>query len=93
MKPAYNRMSCVALNGLRVSGVTGADIGALGLERRHRTITITHNGGKVVATPADARHRKGDRPGRQRTLRRPIFLTPDARQSPGDWLASCRAPR
>jgi hypothetical protein len=61
MKPAYNRMSCVALNGpRRTSGVTGAGIGALGLERRHRTMTITHNGGKVVATPADARHPKGD---------------------------------
>jgi integrase len=31
----------LALNGLRVSEATGADIEHLGLERGHRTLTIT----------------------------------------------------
>jgi integrase len=39
------------LNGLRVSEATGADIEHLGLERGHRTLTITRKGGKVVTIP------------------------------------------
>ena len=42
-------ISLLALNGLRVSEATGADIEHLGLERGHRTLTITRKGGKVVA--------------------------------------------
>src|SRR5947208_7857486 len=34
-------ISMLALNGLRVSEATGADIEHLGLERGHRTLTIT----------------------------------------------------
>jgi integrase len=41
----------LALNGLRVSEATGADIEHLGLERGHRTLTITRKGGKVVTVP------------------------------------------
>jgi len=41
----------LALNGLRVSEATGADIEALGLERGHRTLTIVRKGGKVVTIP------------------------------------------
>ena len=41
-------VSLLALNGLRVSEATGADIEHLGLERGHRTPTITRKGGKVV---------------------------------------------
>jgi len=41
-------VSLLALNGLRVSEATGADIEHLGLERGHRTLTITRKGGKVV---------------------------------------------
>ena len=44
-------ISLLALAGLRVSEATGADIEHLGLERRHRTLTITRKGGKVVAIP------------------------------------------
>jgi site-specific recombinase XerD len=44
-------MSLLALNGLRVSEATGADIEQLGLERGHRTLTITRKGGKVVTIP------------------------------------------
>ena len=43
-------ISLLALNGLRVSEATGADIEHLGLERGHRTLTITRKGGKVVTT-------------------------------------------
>jgi integrase len=41
-------ISLLAPNGLRVSEATGADIEQLGLERGHRTLVITHKGGKVV---------------------------------------------
>jgi integrase len=44
-------VSLLALNGLRVSEATGANIEALGLERGHRTLTIVRKGGKVVAIP------------------------------------------
>jgi integrase/recombinase XerD len=44
-------MSLLALNGLRVSEATGADIEHLGLDRGHRTLTITRKGGKVVTIP------------------------------------------
>src|SRR5580658_5073657 len=44
-------ISLLALNGLRVSEATGADIGHLGLERGHRTLVITRKGGKVVTIP------------------------------------------
>src|ERR1022692_2463736 len=44
-------VSLLALNGLRVSEATSADIEAMGLERGHRTLTITRKGGKVVTIP------------------------------------------
>ncbi len=44
-------ISLLALNGLRVSEATGSDIEHLGLERGHRTLTITRKGGKVVTIP------------------------------------------
>src|SRR6202022_3865017 len=44
-------ISLLALNGLRVSEATGADIEALGLERGHRTLTILRKGGKIVTIP------------------------------------------
>ena len=40
-----------ALNGLRVSKATGADIEDLGIERGHRTLVITRKGGKIVTIP------------------------------------------
>ena len=49
-------ISLLALNGLRVSEATGADIEALGIERGHRTLVITRKGGKVeAASHADPR--------------------------------------
>jgi hypothetical protein len=44
-------ISLLALNGLRVSEATGANIEALGIERGHRTLVITRKGGKVVTIP------------------------------------------
>src|SRR5690348_12689906 len=44
-------ISLLALNGLRVSEATGADVEHLGLERGHRTLTVTRKGGKVVIVP------------------------------------------
>lgn len=44
-------VSLLALNWLRVSEATGADIEALGIERGHRTLTILRKGGKVVTMP------------------------------------------
>ena len=49
--PEHALISLLALNGLRVSEATGANIEALGLERGHRTLTILRKGGKVVAVP------------------------------------------
>ena len=52
-------ISLLALNGLRVSEATGADIEHLGLERGHRTLTITLTGnnhrmaGSSQPPPAD----------------------------------------
>jgi integrase/recombinase XerD len=44
-------VSLLALNGLRVSEALDADIDTLGLERGHRTLTVTRKGGKVVSMP------------------------------------------
>lgn len=49
--PEHALISLLALNGLRVSEATGANIEALGLERGHRTLTILRKGGKVVTIP------------------------------------------
>ena len=70
--------SLLALNGLRVSEATGADIEALGVERGHRTLVITRKGGKVVTIPLAPRTARaidlaiGERSGG------PIFLAPDS---------------
>jgi integrase/recombinase XerD len=44
-------ISLLALNRLRVSKATSASIEAPGIERGHRTLTITRMGGKVVTIP------------------------------------------
>jgi integrase/recombinase XerD len=63
-------ISLLALNGLRVSEATGANIEAMGIERGHRTLVIIRKGGKVVTIPLAAPDRAGDRPRHRRTLRR-----------------------
>ena len=44
-------ISLLALNGLRVSEATGADVEALGTARGHRTLAITGKGGKKAVIP------------------------------------------
>jgi site-specific recombinase XerD len=44
-------VSLLALNGLRVSEATSADIEHMGLERGHRTLVITRKNGKIVTIP------------------------------------------
>ena len=67
-------------NGLRVSEATGADIEQLGLERGHRTLTITRKGGKVVTIPLAPRTARaidlaiGERSGGS------VFLAADGRR-------------
>ena len=48
--PEHALISLLALNGLRISEATGADIEHPGLERGHRTLTITRKGGQVVTS-------------------------------------------
>src|SRR5271163_4092677 len=73
-------VSLLALNGLRVSEATGADIEHLGLERGHRTLTITRKGGKVMTIPLAPRTARaidlavGERTGG------PVFQAADGRR-------------
>ena len=73
----------LALNGLRVSEATGADIEHLGLERGHRTLTVTRKGGKVVTIPLAPRTARaidlaiGERTGA------PVFLAADGGAAAG----------
>jgi integrase/recombinase XerD len=73
-------VSLLALNGLRVSDATGADIEHLGLERGHRTLTITRKGGKVVTIPLAPRTARAiDLAVGERTSG-PVFLAADGRR-------------
>ncbi len=73
-------ISLLALNGLRVSEATGADIEHLGLERGHRTLTITRKGGKVVTIPLAPRTARAIDLATLDRCDGPIFLTPDGRR-------------
>lgn len=49
-------LACLlALNGLRISEALNTDIEDLGLERGHRTLTITRKGGRIVTIPLSPR--------------------------------------
>ena len=73
-------ISLLALNGLRVSEATGADVEHLGLERGHRTLTITRKGGKVVTIPQAPRTARAiDLVVGERTDG-PVFLAGDGRR-------------
>ena len=73
-------ISLLALNGLRVSAAAGADIEHLGLERGHRTLTITGKGGKVVTGPLAPRTARAiDLAVGERTDG-PVFLGADGRR-------------
>ena len=73
-------ISLLALNGLRVSEATGADIEALGAERGHRTLVITRKGGKVVIIPLAPRTARAIDLAIGERSDGPIFLAPDGRR-------------
>jgi hypothetical protein len=70
-------ISLLALNGLRVSEATGADIEALGLERGHRTLTILRKGGKIVTIPLAPRTARAMDLAIGERISAPIFTEPD----------------
>jgi site-specific recombinase XerD len=73
-------ISLLALNGLRVSEATGANIEALGIERGHRTLVITRKGGKVVTIPLAPRTARAIDLAVEERVEGPIFLAPDRGQ-------------
>jgi site-specific recombinase XerD len=73
-------ISLLALNGLRVSEATGADIEALGTERGHRTLVITRKGGKVVTIPLAPRTARAIDLAIGERGEGPIFLAPHGRR-------------
>ena len=83
----------VALNGLGYEA-TGDDIEHLGLERGHRTLTITRKGGKVVTIPLAPRTARAiDLAIGERTSG-PVFLAADGRRLDrhGAGRSSARSP-
>jgi len=70
-------ISLLALNGLRVSEATGADIEHLGLERGHRTLVITRKGGKVVTIPLAPRTARAIDLAIGERTEGPLFTTAD----------------
>ena len=73
-------ISLLVLNGLRVSEATGADIEHLGLERGHRTLTITRKGGKVVTIPLAPRTARAIDLAIGERTEGPVFLAADGRR-------------
>ena len=75
-------ISLLALNGLRVSEATGADIEHLGLERGHRTLVIIRKGGKIVTIPLAPRTARAIDLAVGERIEGPIFLPPTAAPGP-----------
>ena len=73
-------MSLLALNGLRISEAIGTDIEHLGLERGHRTLTITRKGGKVVTIPLAPRTARAIDLAIGERTDGPVFLATDERR-------------
>ena len=73
-------ISLLALNGLRVSETTGANIEALGVERGHRTLVVTRKGGKVVTVPPAPRTARAIDLAVGERAEGPIFLAADGRR-------------
>jgi len=73
-------ISLPALNGLRVSEATGADIEHLGLERGHRTLTVTRKDGKVVTLPLAPRTARAIDLAIGEHTDGPLFLAADGRR-------------
>lgn len=76
-EPEHALVSLLALNGLRVSEATGANIEALGTERGHRTLTILRKGGKVVTVPLAPRTVRAIELAIGERSEGPVFLGPD----------------
>jgi integrase len=70
-------ISLLALNGLRVSEATGANIETLALERGHRTLTILRKGGKIVTIPLAPRTARAVDLASGERHQGPIFTAPD----------------
>ena len=73
-------LSLLALNGLRVSEATGADIESLGLERGHRTLTVLRKGGKIVTIPLAPRTARAIDLAIGERTQGPIFLGPNGQR-------------
>ncbi|HXZ74390.1 MAG TPA: tyrosine-type recombinase/integrase [Streptosporangiaceae bacterium] len=73
-------ISLLALNGLRVSEATGANIEALGIERGRRTLVVTRKGGKVVTVPLAPRTARAIDLAIGERSDGPVFLTADGRR-------------
>jgi hypothetical protein len=69
--------SLLALNGLRVSEATGANIESLGLERGLRTFTVLRKGGKVITIPLAPRTARAVDLAIEERACGPIFITVD----------------
>jgi integrase/recombinase XerD len=77
---AHALISLLALNGLRVSEATGANIEALGVERGHRSLVITRKGGKVVTIPLAPRTARASDLAVGERNEGPVFLVGDGRR-------------
>jgi hypothetical protein len=64
---------------LRISEALGADIGALGIERGHRTLTVLRESGKIVTIPVAPRTARAIDLVIVDRLDGPILLRPDGR--------------
>jgi integrase/recombinase XerD len=73
-------ISLLALNGLRVSEATGANIEGLGVERGHRTLVITRKGAKVVTIPLAPRTAWAIDLAVGERSEGPVFLAADGRR-------------
>jgi integrase/recombinase XerD len=73
-------ISLLALNGLRASEATGANIEALGVERGHRTLVVTRKGGKVVTVPLAPRTARAIDLAIGERSDGPVFLTANGRR-------------
>ena len=73
-------ISLLALNGLRVSEATGANIEALGLERGHRTLTVLRKGGKIVTIPLAPRTARAVDLAIGERTHGPIFIRADGQR-------------
>jgi integrase len=67
----------LARNGLRVCAATGTDIEAMGIERGHRTLVVTRNGGTAVTIPLAPRTARAIDLAIGARRAGPVFLAPD----------------